>query len=340
MRNKKELQQSTTFNAETLGIQVQEVVEVVNFTTSSPVPEYIQPYASDVNTFQNVPTSLLVQWEKEKKQETVIQVEDEPSPTASFESVTNENAAERERVIESVIQDAGFSVHTSLPDNGYTGTQFRIFEGLQTASNRKSNKVRGLFMASEALIGVELTRPNRIKFLVDNNAEEYIAIFYPKKDIFTTEDYAIPGKKGGLFGIGATPDIKGSRDVLVGNRPLTHAEIVSNGKDEPSVLFEYIVSTKDWEVPDGRDGQMFAAVFVLPNSTAEQLKKQFQSDTTIMREISKRLLSKYMSTKISKGHHDKAWIPPRFDSKINNFLYFDQMVNKVRVVMQHSIPKK
>lgn len=194
--------------------------------------------------------------------------------TSSEEPVLQESVNEKEALVQSILDDGGFKIEMSFDISGYKGKSHRMLE--------EGYFTKGLVPRP----GYGMIEREQLANLSQENVYINRGLFVP-----TYKDVIFPGKKGGLFGIGKTPDAKHRVESV--HRPLLHSEFVKNGKEEPAVHIHYNIPPEkiSWTVPDGRGGQYLGFVMTIPASVADRLEKILKTDPKFIRTVVGKVMS-------------------------------------------------
>lgn len=201
---------------------------------------------------------------------------DDVTKATAAEPVLQESIDEKEALVQDILDDGGFKLEMSFDRNGYNVKSHRMLE--------EGYSTKGLVPRA----GYGMIDKRQLEGLSKENV-------FIDRNLFADaifEWVTIPGKKGGLFGIGKTPDTGYSREIRH-ERSLLHSEFVKNGKKEPAVHIHYNIPPEKiaWGVPDGRNGQYLGFVMTLPASVADRLEKILETDPKFIRTVVGKVMS-------------------------------------------------
>jgi len=190
-------------------------------------------------------------------------------------SKLNPQEAQREKIAEIVLREAGIGLHLSLrQEHGLQAYQ----SGFQTFLSRLQydpkiysfnlGAMEGRFLSQDDLAsGRRLDEALRAR-----NIAELIDIAPMQEEIF--EKVHIAGKKG-FMGIGATPNKIEQRST--GQfKDILHSQLVTLGKDEPATRILYYCHPRDWQDYSARGGQMLIMEMILPRTIAKEVIETLQ----------------------------------------------------------------
>lgn len=217
----------------------------------------------------------------------------------------------KEALIKSILEDGGFKLSMAFDRSGYGTRGHRV-----DITDKYGARAMSL---------VEELRRNK------NKSRESIFI-NPIPGVKIMESVTIPGKKGGLFGIGKTPDTY--EHQYKGSRPVLHSEVVEHGKSEPCTIVTYCVDPylSDWAGPDGRRGQFLILDMRLPVSIVEQIQRMVEMDPKFIRTVVENIM--VTSFNVPKKFTDgQSCTPPFWKSdKPAKMLIWDARTQKESII--------
>lgn len=198
-----------------------------------------------------------------------------------------EDKEKREKLIQQVLQDGGFTLKTHI---NYSYINKGTHGGFHTFADEKSKPRLGEKSTNDNPIqliqnqlGVTDLADSR-NSLARLGIDELIDI-RPEEKI-TQKKVVVHGNKGNIFGWGRTEDTFKYEE---GERvPRLHSEMVVGGKKEPAVRFTYITRRFGKDV-FGRQGKVLDFCAVLSESVAREFEKQIDKDPSIMRDVLERV---------------------------------------------------
>ncbi len=239
-----------------------------------------------------------------------------------------EQQKSREKTINTVLQDGGIRIFTSVPQNlsstGYAGfgdLSTRIQDGHMPSSALKT--MEHVFLSRN---DVNQGKTLKNVLVEEHGIREIIDIRPEMKEVY--EESTIKGRKG-VFGVGSTPD-RIERKATGKYQPVLHSEIVSAGKNEPAVRITYQIPQTEWRDYTGRQGQCLSVEIVLPESIARAFSEQLIQDPALIRKV----VEKVMKEKLLKD--TSAWETPqgKGDSLKPPYEKWDALPNGGRIYIQ------
>lgn len=236
--------------------------------------------------------------EREKEMEDVRQkIKDvNPNETQKFDTAgatpLNEKSSEREKtkekVIENVLKGGGFKAITSFEDIVAKGQknygQQAIFERMK---NKEFRSYTMSVIESHISSQEECNKKRSLhKIMRERKMKEVVDIRHAEEPIYET----VTTKKGrkGLFGIGKTSDKK-SQEFTGKMKKMMHNELVEDGKDEPAIKITYLVEDENWK-SGNRKGQGLNLEIVIPESIAEEVKQEIETNPIFIRNLSEKIM--------------------------------------------------